>query len=42
MDIYNESNCYDFDVDKNFDGLFHIKKEFDVDDAEILKEITKH
>ena len=42
---YNEHNYYDFEVDKIFDRLFmlcQIKKEFDVDNVEILKEINEH
>ena len=42
---YNKSNCFGFDVEKNLDGLFLLylnKKEFDVDNAKILKEIIVH
>ncbi len=41
----NESNYYDFEVDKIFDRLFmlcQIRNEFDFDNAEILKEINEH
>ena len=40
---YNDSYCNEIDVNKNLDKIFllcYIKKGFDVDDAEILKEIT--
>ena len=40
---YNDSNCNEVDVNKNLDKIFllcYIKKGFDANDAELLKEIT--
>ena len=40
---FNDLKCYDFYIENNLDKIFlfcYIKKEFDVDNIEILKEIT--